>query len=110
MDAVVNRHDGAARRQRRQHVVRRMKQVDARSRRTLSGTANCSRTGVARRRLGHRAEVRAAFHDGREVLLAAQDHVLGRLVLLRELPQQVAHVRADAVVAQLPSVDGDPHL
>ncbi len=98
VDAVVDRHHRPAVHQRRQHVVRRVEEVDA-----LPATAS-SGCGPARRsstggRLDDRPEVRAELPgDPRVVLRPAQQHVLGRPVDARQLVEQVPDVGADAEV------------
>ena len=108
MDAVVNGDDRTARGQRRQHVMRRMEQLD------------CLASDVDRDRELLADRVRASvFDDGPElrtervhrvaVVRLAENDVLVTVVLPRELTQQIADVGADAVVAQLSRVDRDSH-
>ena len=108
VDAVVDRHDRAARRQRRQHVVRRVEQLDPfapeidRDRELLGHR-------IRRRAFDHRPEPPSQRLDGVTVVLLTEHDVFVRHVLPRELPQQIAHVGADAVIAQLARVDGYAH-
>ncbi len=109
VNAVVDGDDAAARRQRRQYVMRRMEELgpDAAERRRQR---ELLRDGIRVGRLGDRPEPRSQFFDRVAVVLAAKDDVLVRRILPPELAQQVAHVRADAVVAKLAAVDGYAHL
>ena len=109
MDAVVDGDDGSARRQRRQHVVRRVEQVDC-SRRRSSGTRQLLADRVRRptsppprgsSRRAPRAMPQSSPRQSRTYSVVRIDP--------RQVPQQVADVRADAVVAQLAGVDGDSH-
>ena len=62
MDAVVNRHDRLARRQRRQDVVRRVKQVYALAPQ-IERNRDLLAYRVARRALRNRSEVRPKLAD-----------------------------------------------
>jgi hypothetical protein len=65
--------------------------------------------GVGAGRLDHRPEARPQLFNRVAVGALAEDHVLVDRVLPRQLPQQVADVGADAVVAELAAVDGYAH-
>src|SRR6187551_2279079 len=64
---------------------------------------------VVGRRLEDGAEVRPERRRDSEVGLRAQEDVLALLVEPRQVPQQVADVRADAEVVELPRIDRDSH-
>jgi len=108
MDAVVNRHHRAAGHERRQHVVRRVKE----------GHALAADRPGQRELLGDRV-VAGAVRDGAKILAKgrnpgaifgpAEQNELGVVVNPRELFEQVADVRADAKVVKLPRVNANPH-
>ena len=105
VDAVVNRHHRAARRQRRQHVVRLVKDMWPACAASENGSAELLADRVRPRGVDRRAEVLA--ERGRELavrFLADQD-VVGLAVESRELAHDVADVRADAEVVQLAGID-----
>ena len=90
------------------HVVRRVEEVGAARAARSRGSEHLLADRIPRRRLGDGAEVLAQLAARVAiVLVAAEQHVLGVLSLLRELPQEVPDVGADAVVTQLARVDGN---
>src|SRR5262249_7875693 len=108
VDAVVNGDDRPAGGQRRQHVGRRGKEL-AGSPPQIDRNRELLRDRVRLRRLDDRAEPRPELLHRFEVRLATEHDVVVRVLLARELPQQVPHVRADPVVTELAGVDGNPH-
>jgi hypothetical protein len=100
MDAVVDRDDRAARGQRRQDVVRRVEELHAFAP-EIHRERELFRHRVRAGRLDNRAEPRAQRLDRVAIGAAAEHDVVVDGILAPELPQQVAHVRADAVVAKL---------
>ena len=109
VDAVVDRHDRPARHERRQHVVRRVKQRDAfaperqRDLRTARRASSCRRVSATARKFSP-SDASASRSSGRQ---SSTNSV--SLVEPRQLPQQVPDVGADAEVVQLAGVDADPH-
>ena len=109
MDAVVNRDDRLAPDERRQHVVRCVKQRHALA---LERERNLQLFGdrIVAGRLGHGPQVVTEGRDRRGILRAAQHHEVGVAIEPRQLPEQIADVGADAEIVQLPRVDADAHL
>jgi hypothetical protein len=108
VDAVVDRHHGPAVNRRREHVVRRMEEVDVlpqQCHRDADLLADRIRDG----RLDDRTEVRTRDLDPPVVLRPAQQHVLRGPVDAPQVVDQVPDVGADAKVVVLPDVDGDAH-
>ena len=108
VNAVVDRHDGAATNERRQHIVRRVEQghplaLERQRDSHLLGD------GIVARRLGNRPEVLAERRQRLAIPGTAEDHELGPGVDPRQVPQQIPDVGADAEVVQLAGVYADPH-
>ena len=104
VDAVMNRHDRLAGRQRRQDVVRSVKQVGALATQ-VARHRDLLADRVAGRRLRNRAEIVAELTDELTVGLTAEHDILCGLIDAREVPKQVPDVGADPVVAELAGVD-----
>src|SRR5207253_11030205 len=64
---------------------------------------------IRRRALDDRAKRRTELGGDAAVLLAAEQNVLRAILLPGELPQQIADVRADAIIAQLARIDRNSH-
>ena len=111
MDAVVDRDHRAARRQRRQHVVRRVEQVGPLAPQ-VERHAHLLAHGVGRRALGDRAgSSRPSAAATARSPPARQSSTYSVDWSSRdEVPQQVPDVGADAVIAQLARVDGYAHV
>ena len=105
VDAVVDRHDRPAGRQRRQHVVRRVEEVDPLARGAERDARSARAPSRCRRVSTHGRKFRPEVARELAVLGAAEQDVLVDRVEPRQVAQQVAHVRADAVVVQLAGVD-----
>ena len=109
MDAVVDRHDRPAADERRQHVVRRVKQRDAFAPAAPAGSSPARRASSCRRSPATGRKFSPSDASARAILGPAEQHELGVAVQPRQLPQQVPDVGADAEVVQLSGVDADAH-
>jgi hypothetical protein len=85
-----------ARRQRGQHVVRRVKEVGLLAP-EIARHGELLADRVTGRRFRHRLEPGAQLGQDLQVPRTAQHDVLGGLVHSRQLPQEAANVGADAV-------------
>ena len=101
--------DRSARGQRRQHVVRGMKEIRPRAS-EIERHGELLGDRVVSRAVGHRTKVVTELLDVLAVLTAAEEDILGLLVQTREPAHEISHIGADAEVVQLPNVDRDPHL
>jgi hypothetical protein len=108
MDAVVDRHHRPALHQRRQHVVRRVKQCDPLAL-ERPRDFHLFRDGVVAGRLRDRPEVLSNRRQRVAILWPAEDDELGLAVETSQVPEQVPDVGADAEVVQLSGVYADPH-
>src|SRR4051812_50222617 len=86
--------------------MRGMKQVDLLPAQ-IKRDANLFADRVLLHRFGNGAEVRAEFLRQGRVASAAEDNVLRLRVEPRQMPQQVAQVRPDAVVPDLAGINRD---
>ena len=109
VDAVVNRDDRLAGDERRQHVVRRVKQRDALAPQRQRNAELLGRGIVAGRFRNAPGSSRRATRHNACVGRRGRNDELGLPIEPRELPQQVADVGADAEVVQLPGVDANAH-
>ena len=95
--------------ERRQHVVRRVEQVDplaperASAREPARGPSMAGADSTTARKFGPTCWATSRSRS------AAEQDVLGRLIDPRQLVQQVPDVGADAEVVELPGVDRDAH-
>ena len=108
MNAVVNRHDVGSRRQRRDHVVRGMEEVHP-CPPQVEGHGQLFLDRIVTGRLDERLETGTLGPEGLGVLRPAEQHVGVSAVIPGKFAQDVADVRADAVVVQFPRVDGYSH-
>ncbi len=108
MNDVMDRHHRPARSEDRQNVMGRVEKVDAQS---PQGGRNSD--VLTDRVIGGSdpdgSEVRVEGADQLLVLPIAQEKILGLLVDARQVLDQVANIRADAEVVDLPDVEGDSH-
>ena len=109
MNAVVNRDDASRRRQRGQHVVRRVEQIEP-----LAPHRERNRDLLGERivpgAIGDGAEVLAERSRDAHVLRPRDEHIFRGLVDFRELAQQIPDVGADAEIVKLPRVDAYAHV
>ena len=108
MDAIVNRHDGLRRRERRKHVVGRVKQVE-----TFAPDREWNRD-LFRDRV-----VRGAVRDGAKVfsercrhahiLRSGEQHVFILPIDFGKLTEQIPDIGADAEIVKLSGVDANAH-
>ena len=108
VDAVVDGDHGLAGRQRRQHVMRAVEQIDP-----LPGEA-CRDVDLLHHRIGF-----GGLHDGPKVrpqpaqrlavVGSAEQDVLRLCVQPGQLAQQILDVGANPEVMEFPGVDRDPH-
>ena len=108
VDAVVDGHDGSARHERRQHVVRRMEEIDVPGQQPGRHHELLAQR-VRLRGLHDRREVGPEAQHGVPVLRPAEEDVLGLLIQARQVLQQVPDIGPDAEVVQLAGVDRDTH-
>jgi hypothetical protein len=108
VDAVVNRHDGSAVDQRRQHVVRGVEKVHVLASQR-DRNANLLADRIRPGRLDDDSEVLPGDHDLVAVLWAAEQHVFRFPVDAPQLVDQISDISADAKVVVFPDVDGDSH-
>ena len=107
VDDVVNGHHRRAGQAQRQHVVRRVVEVEAQLAR-LRGERGQLAERVASGALGHQPDP-IARREQPLVAGAVEEDPLGRAVEAHQPLHEVAHVRADAVVGRLARVDADAH-
>jgi hypothetical protein len=108
VDAVVNRHDIGTARERRDDVVRCVKQIDA-GPHQVEWDRELFGDRVVAGALDEDLEVRAERPGKRDIVEAADEDVLVAPALPRQLAHQVADVRPDPVVVQLANVNCDAH-
>jgi len=88
--------------------VRRMKEIDLLAPEVeRHGELLANRVRARSLRNGPKVLSETSSHVG--ICRPAEEQILGGLVDPREVPQQIANVGSDAVVAQLPRVDRYPH-
>ena len=95
--------------ERRQHVVRFVHQPHALARQRQRECWNCSAIEYVGAVSGTIRKFWPSTSPELDVIGPAQHHVLGVAIEPRQLDQDVADVRADAEVAELARVDGNPH-
>ena len=108
MDAVVDRDDRSAGDERRQHVVRRVEERDAFTPERQRDPELLADRIVARG-FRHGPEILAERAKRLAVVGPGEHDKLGLTIEPRQVPQQVADVRADAEIVQLPRVYADAH-